>query len=60
MYHKVQTATAGVGPGDWTDATTAVLFRENAAITGDPAGTYTDNNPAPGKKFYPVVRSLSL
>lgn len=56
MYHKVQTST---DLSAWTDATAAVLFRVNAAITGDPAATYTDANPAPGKKFYRIVRSFA-
>jgi hypothetical protein len=59
MYHKVQTATTNLGPGGWTDATTAVLYRDNGAITGNPAGSYTDPAPLPGRKFYRVVRSYA-
>ena len=58
MYHKVQT-TANLTAGPWTDATTAVLYRDNGAIAGNAAATYTDAAPAPGQKFYRVVRSYA-
>jgi hypothetical protein len=55
-YHKVQTSTDLV---HWDDATPFVLFRDNAAVAGDPAATFTDKNPAPGKKFYRIARTFS-
>lgn len=55
MYHKVQTATSGLG--SWDDATSPLLSRDNAAIAGDPAGEWTDPHPVVGRKFYRVVRS---
>ena len=55
-YHKVQTST---DLGSWTDATAASLYRNNAALTGDPPASYTDANPAPGRKFYRIVRSFA-
>jgi hypothetical protein len=57
MYHKVQTSTS-LSSG-WTDAATAVLYRDNGAIAGDPAATYTDPAPLPGRKFYRIVRSFA-
>ena len=59
MYHKVQTATDNLAPGGWTDATAAVLYRVNGATAGDAAASYTDVSPAPGKKFYRIVRSYA-
>jgi hypothetical protein len=58
MYHKVQTSTSLTGPDGWSDATVAALYRDNDAIAGNPAATYTDFSPEPGRKFYRVVRSF--
>ena len=58
MYHKIQTTTS-LTAGPWADATTAVLYRDNGAIAGNPAATYTDASPQPGKKFYRIVRSYA-
>jgi hypothetical protein len=59
MYHKVQTATTNLGPGGWTDAGTAVLYPVNGAIAGNPAAEWIDTSPAPGKKYYRIVRSAA-
>jgi len=59
MYHKVQTSTGDFGASGWTDAAPAVLYRDNGAIAGNPAASFTDSAPLPGKKFYRVVRSYS-
>jgi hypothetical protein len=59
MYHKVQTATTNLGPGGWTDAGPAVLHRVNGAIAGNPAAEWVDTSPAPGKKYYRVVRTTA-
>ncbi len=59
MYHKVQTATTNLGDGGWTDATTAVLYRVNGATVNDATASFTDAAPAPGKKFYRIVRSYA-
>lgn len=57
MYHKVQTSTGDFSPAGWTDAAPAALYRGNGAIAGDPSGEWIDPSPAPGRKFYRVVRS---
>ena len=59
MYHKVQTATTNLAPGGWTDAAPAVLYRVNGATAADAPASYTDFNPAPGRKFYRIVRSFA-
>lgn len=57
-YHKVQTST-DLSSGGWTDATSAVLYRDNAAVPGDPVATYTDPSPSVGRKFYRVIHSAA-
>ena len=49
MYHKVQTST---NLTDWTNAGAAT-------IAYDTNGTWTDNSPAPGSKFYRIIRSVT-
>lgn len=59
MYHKVQTTTLDLGPGGWSDATTAVLYRDNGAIAGNPAAEWVDTSPSPSRKFYRIIRSYA-
>ena len=46
-------------PDGWTDAAPAVFYRVNGATAADAVASYTDPNPAPGKKFYRIVRSYA-
>lgn len=58
MYHKVQISTT-LDSGSWTDATPFAFYPVNGAITGNPAAEWVDLSPAPGRKFYRIVRSHS-
>ncbi len=49
MYHKVQTSTALSG---WADAT-------SFSATYSTEGEWVDSNPAPGTKFYRIMRSAT-
>jgi hypothetical protein len=56
MNYKIRTSTDLI---TWTDVAPAAITYVNGAIPGDPAGTWIDTDPAPGRKFYQVVTSTA-
>lgn len=51
MYYKVQ-ASNDLTAGSWTDAS-------SSTIAYDTRGTWTDSSPAPGRKFYRILRTAA-
>ncbi len=54
MYHMVQASTDLV---HWDPVSPWSLSYDNGALTGSTSGTWTDDNPPPGHRFYRVLRS---